>query len=389
MPEPLLFFILLSALAIGWLLGRFGRRPSAKEPKASVTNSQYVTGLNFLLNDQPDGAIDAFIASLAVNSETIETHLAIGSLARRRGEMSRAIRVHQNLLARPSLSRSHRQKVQYELAMDYMQAGWLDRAERILSELLDQALDDRPAVLKSLILLYEQEQEWKRALPLARQLIGLQAPREKSVTQTAAAHYVCEIAESAIAESRFNDAIKSLRNAAQLDSDNVRSAILKARAYLGLGQNKRALSALKKIADREPSALVEAIPELKQVFAELGNEQGLLNLLEANLSADCSTAYHLAVYDEMLQRRGGEDANQFLREQLKNEKSLPAVARLLEHEAEQSDGPNAEVLERLNEAVKISLQQQPRFRCQQCGFSGQRQHWQCPSCKTWNAVERL
>lgn len=394
MSDPLLFIILLLAVACGWLLGRVsaGRDSEKKggtQAKPSI-NKHYVAGVNFLLNDQPDGAIEAFISSLEVNSETIETHLAIGKLSRKQGETDRAIKVHQNLLARPSLTREQRQLVQYELALDYHAAGWLDRAERILKDLLEQSSTQRESILPTLIDIYEQEKEWSLALPLAKELVSTSTPKLARRYAVSAAHYCCEMAELAQEQQRFNDSLKILRSALQLDKQSVRASILSSRALLAIGKPKKALASLKRLVDQEDGALVEAIPELRQTFDSLGNPGGMLKLLLGSLHADSPSSLVLTVFEELYAHQGEQQAVEFLEQRFHDRTSLRGLSKLLEHSVSQlGEGAAADVVSKAQEVLSIELAERPQFSCVQCAFEGQHRHWRCPGCKNWGSVRRV
>ncbi len=161
MNDYLVFVLLFAAIAIGWFLGRRSHRQTQATPDLP---SQYYKGLNYLLDGRPDGAIDAFISALEVNSETLETHIALGNLLRKKGEVERAIRIHQNLLARPSLPKAQIHQAHLELARDYISAGLLDRAERLLLDLVDESPQQLRASLRHLMDIYQSEREWQQEM---------------------------------------------------------------------------------------------------------------------------------------------------------------------------------------------------------------------------------
>ena len=163
-----IFFLLFLAIAIGWLLGR---RSSTAPVNSPALPSQYYKGLNDILDGRPDGAIDSFINALEVNTETLETHIALGNLLRKKGEVERAIRIHQNLLARPSLPRSQVHQAHLELARDYISAGLLDRAERLLLDLVDESPEQRRTAHLHLLEIYQSERDWLRAIEVASELL--------------------------------------------------------------------------------------------------------------------------------------------------------------------------------------------------------------------------
>ncbi|MFK7730477.1 MAG: lipopolysaccharide assembly protein LapB [Pseudomonadales bacterium] len=390
MSDFIVFVFLFAAVVIGWLLGHWSAGRKQRSDLVNQTSNQpYITGLNFLLNDQPDGAIDAFIAALEVNSETIETHLAIGNLSRRRGETDRAIRVHQNLLARPSLSRVQRQKVQFELALDYTKAGWLDRAERILKELVTQGpSDNRAKVLATLIDIYQQEQEWGQALPLAQEYMSFTGTEESQKMAVAASHYCCELAQIALNEQRFHDAEKSLRQALQLSATNARASILKAQAQLGLGRERKALSSLKKMADIAPDKLIEAIPLLEQILISRGSKTDVIEFLSEFASQDESGALASVLFGQIRKHKGDEQALDYLNSSRKGQTTLAELLQVLEIETAKPNGVNAESLKKIAELLLAKEQARWNYRCRQCGFGGNQLHWLCPGCKSWGTVSR-
>ena len=195
MSDVLLLALLVAAIAIGWFLGRWesGRFRSRPQPPRGSLPRDYFVGLNYLLNEQPDRAIETFTQALEVNSDTVETHIALGNLYRSRGEADRAVRIHQNLLARPALTPSQSGQVQLELSRDFLNLGLLDRAERLLLALQKSHVDDsqKLAAKRLLVDLFEREKEWAQALETAQP----QLVRQDADIRRAAAHWHCELAK--------------------------------------------------------------------------------------------------------------------------------------------------------------------------------------------------
>ena len=432
MPDLGLLPLLIVAIAIGWLLGRASRKSSHKSARSSGSlNRHYVKGLNYLLNDEPDGAIEALISSLEVNSETIETHLAIGNLSRRRGEVDRAIHVHQNLLARPSISHDQRQVVEYELALDYMAAGWLDRAERILCDLLADDIRDRDSVLRRLIDIYQQEHEWGQAIPLAKEVISRSGAKTAGINNSgtmavSAAHYCCELAEQYLDESRVQDARATLKQAWQFDANSVRASLLVGRTELKLGNKRRAWNALKKIPDQDPKLITVALEDIRQAGEAKKEPRSIVRILQSCLERSSPNQLIMSIYDELLALDGREVALLFLQKQLELRPSIPALLKVVQAQtdfevvvapdipsssAEEEivdvvvDAPKLEAvlngghtesfesvsqsLDRIRCLLESELESQPDYLCSQCGFSGHHMHWQCPSCKSWGQIKPL
>ena len=218
-----LILLLMAAAALGWLFARWGWS-GLRDSRFKFVSAEYFKGLNFLLNEQPDKAIEVFIRMAEVDSETVETHFALGSLFRRRGEVDRAIRIHQNIIARPTLGRGHRTQALFELAQDYLRAGLLDRAENILLELIDTPTYTEPA-LRSLISLYEQQKDWEQAIAMRRRLQAVTGVSEEETT----AQYFCELAQAALTSLDMALAVRYLKRAQSHDPDCVRASLLLAK----------------------------------------------------------------------------------------------------------------------------------------------------------------
>src|SRR5690554_3258183 len=209
-----MLLLMLLALAAAWYLGRLNR--SRSRPARQNGGRDYFIGLNYLLNEQPDEAIDTFIAALEVNTDVFETHLALGTLLRRRGKVDKSIVVYQKLLERPGLGEYDASRIKLELLRSYIAAGLLDRAETLLGELGDAGPELRHAALLQAISLYQLERDWVRAVQSAEELLRIASVRERSRYQVMASHFQCELAELAIAEERYDEALLNLKKALQL-----------------------------------------------------------------------------------------------------------------------------------------------------------------------------
>ena len=221
----ILFLLLPVAALSGWLVGRGGVSGHRRE-EGGLFSPDYFKGLNYLLNEQPDKAVEVFVQMLEVDSETVETHFALGNLFRRRGEVDRAIRIHQNLIARPTLNRTQRNQALFELARDYMAAGLLDRAEALFEELIDDR-EYSEQVGCQLLEIYQQEKEWDQAIEVARRLQGTGIDGAPLIS-----HFYCELAERAMRRNDYAEAGKLLKRALSEDRANVRVSLLEGRMEL-------------------------------------------------------------------------------------------------------------------------------------------------------------
>lgn len=277
--QELLLLLLPVAAASGWLAARRSVRDQ-KDKATGETGTVYFRGLNHLLNEEPDKAIDAFVEMLEVDSSTVETHLALGNLFRRRGEVERAIRIHQNLIARPALTREQRAQALLELGQDYMRAGLLDRAENLFRELRETRLHVRPA-LQNLLVIYEQERDWQACLEITEALETLIA-EDMSLQKS---HYHCELALSAQSEGRTADAQASLTRASATYRTCLRAHHLQAQFAAAQGDHRSAIRALRQAAERDANYLPEVLPEIVNNYRQLGDLPALRQYLEAMATA--------------------------------------------------------------------------------------------------------
>ncbi len=376
----LLFMLLPIAALSGWAIGRRGA--SGVEPQQRISQN-YFRGLNYILEEQPDKAIDLFVQLTELDSDTVEVHFALGNLFRSRGEVERAIRIHQNLIARPTLTRSQRNQALLELGRDYMTAGLLDRAEGIFQQLLADS-QHKQIALGQLVQIYQQEKEWERAINIARQL-DENAPQPRA---TLLSHFHCELAEQAAHQGDVERALKLCRRALVEAKENVRANLLIAELYMERDDLGAALKALHQVEAQEPAHLLDALPLLVEVHARMGQEGELDSYLRQLLRRHPDTALSLALTRRLAHHTGMEAASGFLEGYLQEHPTLHGIAcylDLLSH-AQPSDAPEQTRLQLLRELTARLVEATPKYSCRRCGFSGKSLHWQCPSCKGWDTI---
>ncbi len=381
----LLWLLLPVAAASGWWAGASGSRRSRgrKEPPARLSDD-YFKGLNYLLNEQQDEAIEVFIRLVEVDSETIETHLALASLFRRRGEVDRAIRIHQNLIARPNISRENRNFALLELARDYMRAGVLDRAEGLFSDLVRS----RVHVVESsrrLLTIYEREREWHAAIETALTLQRASGEPMGAVI----AHYWCELAEAERRSGSAKSARKSTARALAADANSVRASMLEGDLAMEAGQYRQAVRAYRRLESQDAAYLPEVIERLLEAMSRAEQPAVLTGYIERLRHSYNGFSVVQAVTELIRQSEGEDEARAFFREQLLKRPSLRGlrqwVAMELEHASERSRAGTEVVLNMLDRL----LESKPVYQCHQCGYEGKRLHWQCPSCRRWNTVKPI
>lgn len=389
--DPLLLLLLVAAIAIGWALGRWQYAQRSEGYPGQLSGSDlsrdYFQGLDHLMSDRPDEAIESFIRALEINSDTIPAHLALARLLRRKGEVERAIRLHQTLLARSGLSHQDFIRIQMALARDYEAIGLLDRAENLLHEVIrdNPGPQMRAQALKLLIKLYEKEGEWRDALESGRQL----DLNERAAIAPALAQYCCELAELSLARRQWREAESSLREALGFNAKAVRATLLLARMAMERQAWSEAIKALRRVREQEPLLVSETIPMLQRCYQEAGRLREFETYLESCMVLAPSTTVLLARAELIRERDGVVAAGLFITDELKNRPSIRGFNRLIDLHLEYGASSARESLSVLRGLTGQLEQSKPKYQCVRCGFAGRTLHWHCPSCKEWDSTRPI
>jgi len=385
--QSLLWLLLPVAAASGWLAARHSVAEESARNKPKI-GADYVKGLNFLLDEQPDRAIEVFINMLDVNNDTVETHLALGSLFRKRGEVDRAIRVHQNLIARQTLSIQQRDYALLELAQDYMRAGLLDRAESLFRELVEKNVHVVQS-LQDLLKIYQQEKDWERA---AESAVRLSAYVDTPMNEVIAQFY-CELAAEIIQERDHKKAHKMLKRALDYDSNCVRASIMQGNLARDQGDLKLATKAYRRVEQQDVEFLPEVLAPMRSCYEKLGNPEKLIAFLKEVVAHYKGASVTLVLADLILEFEGEQEAAHFVEDQLKEHPSVRGLERLVELNLSRGEIRTQSNLMIIRNLIRPLLQQLltniPVYKCSNCGFSGKVLHWHCPSCKNWNTVKPI
>lgn len=385
--QNLMHYFLLALLPVaawsGWWVARshYGRGDATR---GRGIHPEYFKGLNYVLNEQPDKAIEVFIKMLEVDSETVETHLALGNLFRRRGEVDRAIRIHQNLIARPTLDKDQRALALLELGMDYMRSGLLDRAESLFEELVETGSYSVQA-FRELLDIYQQEKEWDDCITTARRLEMTSGERLDPVV----AQYYCEKAEELRNSGQYRLARDNIRRALSIDPDCARASFLEAELAMLSGKLRHAVRACKRIQRQDADYMPEVIPLLLDCYQQLDGLDECMEYLREVLERDGGITTMLTLTDLIAQREGEAAAAEFITSELRKRPSVRGLERLLAYALEQAEGRSRESLITIRELTAKLLEGRPVYKCIHCGFVGKSLHWQCPSCKQWNTVKPI
>lgn len=378
----ILFLLLPLAAASGWFLARYhGVQRSRKRTR--VLSSNYFRGLNYLLNEQPDKAIEVFLKLAEINKDTVETHLALGNLFRRRGEMDKAIRFHKHIITRPHLTDEQRSQALLELGEDYMQAGLLDRAERLFSELLDHDLEQE-APTRQLLDIYQQEKDWDKAIEQARRLQRDDGEDGGRLI----AHFHCEIAARALEQGDEEAVMRSLRQARRCDSGNARARLIQGDLARKGERWSEAAECYREACELDPDCIVFTLDPLIEAHRRAGQADRVAGWLEGMVERRPMTTAVLA-----LARIKAETDPRVAVEFLLHHQSQRPTVKGLEYliELVYRQGVSLDELgpELIQDLIRRLLDGQPRYRCQQCGFSGRAWHWMCPSCRRWNTTRAI
>lgn len=381
------------AFGLGWMAARLDLRQMMSEQGALPRS--YFKGLNFLLNEQPDQAIDAFIEVARLDPETTELHFALGALFRRRGETERAIRVHQNLANRPDLAEPEREHALYELGQDFLKAGLLDRAEESLRRLMSgpYALSAKRVLLE----LYEVEKEWRKAIDSAREL--------QEATQTdysvQIAQFCCELAQDAIQRKQPGEAIEWLAQAIRENAKNVRAPILLGDVALAAGDTRAALGHWLGIEQLDASFLPLVADRVVKAYRQLGEDGQALTWLHGMLDSKLAAELLDTAYRTELELGGAAAAVALMRDQLRRQPSLQALTRYFNAQAlELAPAASAEAggaapvpdeacaaqageIVAIRDLLEARTRNLARYTCRECGFRARLFYWQCPGCNRW------
>jgi lipopolysaccharide assembly protein B len=377
--------LLLPAAAYsGWWIAK--RNTHEKESHVgNHLSREYVVGLNYLLNEQPDKAVDLFIKLLEVDSDTVETHLALGSLFRRRGEVDRAIRIHQNLIARPQLSVIQRKEALMALGLDYMSAGVFDRAERIFLEVVELGGSRETRSLQGLLAIYQQEKEWEKALEVNKKL----EISTGTSLHTQTAHYYCEMASQALKVNALDKATYCIKQAIHVDPESVRASLMNASLEMKEDRFRQAIRTLKRVPEQDAEFLSEIIEPLVHCHKALDLMPDCIEYLEKTLAAHPRASVIFVIAEYLKQHNTTDTAIDFVADNLSKHPSIRGLNRLIYWHLETAHGKVRDKLQMLYNITSKFLDNKPIYRCGHCGYGGKHLHWLCPSCKQWGRMKPI
>lgn len=381
MNDVLMWLLALPLTAlVAWYVGRQAslRRSGMQMSRVSKT---WFRGLNYLLNEEPDKAIETFLQLAKHDPDSIEMQLALGHLFRRRGEIERAIRLHRDLVSRTDLPQEHKISAMLELGEDYMRAGLLDRAEVLFTDLTraDPTMDK---AMRHLLAIYQFERDWGKAIEHARRLEALCSESFGALI----AQFHCELAEQAITAGNREAAVQALDQAREADPNSLRAGMLAARMAAENGDWAAAVRHYERVARLRPAFLPEVLPLLLSAYAKLEDRARARAFLSEMLERHGGIAPLLALIDLVESEDGDAAALALQTRYLQGRPSARAQAALIDRTLAPGRSPDAGTLALLAACSRDLLARTPAYRCEHCGFSAKAHHWQCPGCRSWGSV---
>lgn len=377
----LLAALLIIWAASGWAFGRFGDKDRNAPP--SRISADYIRGLNLVLSRRTDEALELFLQMAKVDDETLETHFALGHLFRRRGEVERAIRVHQNLLARPSLSDEQRHQALYALGEDYLGAGLFDRAEKLFGELADSETVAQSA-LERLVYIYERERERQKAIETHRRLEVLSGEKSSQV-----AHYYCELAEQAIRDGDMNLAREHLKSTVRSETGALRGTLIRAEIAKREEDYSQALALYEQVLNRDRSFISEVLPDLFACFKATDRlddfERYIVRLIEQDDAASANDVAYAAIAGDLDESPA---LVKCVEDFVLQDEILGSLIDVDELQSVNSS-EHAAAFKRIAAALRKLALSNARYRCTNCGYGTQRFIWHCPSCKLWESIRPI
>lgn len=364
---PLLFIA-------GWWFRGLDQRQREQEQRPGT----YYKGINLLLNDQPDKAIDAFIEVVKLDPETIELHHALGNLFSRRGEFDRAVRIHNHLLNREDLPSHERSLALFELGNDYLKAGIYDRAEESFQRLLNEP-EYRLDAMRSLLKIYCTEKEWNKAIEVANTL-EKQAGENHQVEM---GHFHCELAALEMRAKHFDQAKLELEKALQVDRKSVRALIMLGNLSMLNNDPNAALQYWAQVEKVSPEHLTLVMVQIAQAYEAIGQHDQAMNLINRALEDHSSVETLSIALDLIIKSEGEKAAEKFLKEELERRPTLWAYEKLSELRLKAN--PDDSELELLTGLLKPYVSRPGRYRCSHCGFKAKGFQWLCPGCSSWGS----
>ncbi len=363
--------------ALGWIAARVDIKQLIKE--STSLPASYFKGVNYLITNQYEKAVSAFIDAVRINNESIELHFALGSILRRTGHIDRAINMHLDLLENRDLNPSQKESVRAELAQDYLKAGLFDRAEELFLKL--ESGKYKQYASNALLEIYVKERQWQNAISMATKL-----EKESGVSfRLEISHYFCEIALDAILDKDNKSAIKYLNDALNARKKCVRANILLGDLYVEDNDHNKAINQWKKIEFQDPESLGLVAVKILNSFEKLKKSEEGLSLLNLYFENYKLRSLLNVIYEATLKLEGSEKAEELARKELIRKPSLQALDQLFQARTLSSKQKEQDI-QLIQQTVRNAIGNRRLFKCNSCGFKAKQHYWQCPACNAWESL---
>lgn len=380
--QELLFLLLPVAMAYGWFMGRNSIKQNDQTAKQDLS-IKYSTGLNYLLSNQQDKAIDYLLDALKVEDDTVEAHFAMANLFRRRGELDRALKVHEYLVRQGHLPAKDKQQAIFELGKDFLSAGLFDRAEKMFTKLL-KSKDYGLKSINNLLIIYQSTKDWQRGIELKKPI--LKAKDKKSLHTLA--NFYCELATTALANDEFIQVIELLEQALELDPNSCRSNWLMAKVYENNQQFEQASQCYQSIYLQDKAFFPDVIDNMHQCYLQIEAEEEFYKFIRKVYDETGSSSALIKYLSYVEQRHGLNKAIEFILTALKRRPTIKGFKHFVKMQmSDPSKASNSESLDVIKELVSAYLNMKPRYSCRNCGFNSSTHYWSCPSCHDWEQLK--
>ncbi len=378
----LLFLLLPVAMGYGWFMGRNSVKQNDHSAKQELS-IKYSTGLNYLLSNQQDKAIDFLLEALKVEDDSVEAHFAMANLFRRRGELDRALKVHEHLVRQKHLPNSAKQQAVFELAKDFLSAGLYDRAEAMFHKLLKSKIYGLKS-LSALMQIYQSTKDWQQGIALKKAIAKTQ---DKKLLHTLANFY-CELATIALEQDKFIEVIELLENALNHDPNSSRANWLMAQIYENHQQYNEACLCYKAIYEQDKEFFPDVIEKMFLCYQALDAEKEFFQFIRKVYDETGSTSALIKYLSHIEQSKGSNHAKNFILSALKRRPTIRGFKHFVKMQMGDSQPESTtDNLEVITELVAAYLNVKHRYSCRNCGFNSGTHYWSCPSCHDWEQLK--
>ncbi|WP_286268820.1 lipopolysaccharide assembly protein LapB [Thalassotalea hakodatensis] len=378
----LLFLLLPVAMGYGWFMGRNSVKQSQQTAKQDLS-IKYSTGLNYLLSNQQDKAIEYLLETLTLEDDTVEAHFAMANLFRKRGELDRALKVHEHLVRQKHLPTQAKQQAAYELGKDFLSAGLYDRAESMFHGLLKTKAFGLKS-LNYLLQIYQSTNDWQQGIALKKVIVK---SKDKKLLHVLANFY-CELATVALDNDQFIDVIELLEEALKYDENSCRANWLLAQIYEKHQQYYEACQCYKAIYGQDSEFFPDVIDRMYYCFKELGELDSFYSFIKKVYDETGSSSALIEYLSYIEQKHSNKKAQDFLLTALKRRPTIKGFKHFIKMQMQDKSAENdTESLEMIKQLISAYLNVKQRYNCRTCGFNSSTHYWSCPSCHDWEQLK--